>query len=143
MKTFQQFREERSEIEGARIDARKRAREQQKGIEKKASDQRKLNDLNQMKTQMQQRVQGNTDQIKTNSARLDDIENPQDDGTPKVDSVVGGIKDVGDALAQKAQEKKQKQVVDKQLQMKKKMMTKQHQLEKQNMQQMKKLPPSM
>ena len=143
MKTFQQFREERSEIEGARIDAKKRAREQQKGIEKKASDQRKLNDLNQMKTQMQQRVQSNSDEIKTNSARLDDIEDPQDDSTPKVDAVGRGIRDVGDALAQKGQEVKQQQMVKKQLQDKQKMMNKQHQLEKQKMQQMKKLPPSM
>ena len=138
MKTFQQFLEQ-SDIDSARAEAKKRSLQRMKDAEKKAGAEKKLNDLRDMRSKMQGRIDRNTEVSDENSERLDALENPKDDSTPNADAVGDAVKGIGNSLSQKRQEMQQALKQKKQMQNKQKMMRKQQQLEKQKLQKMKQL----
>ena len=132
MKTFQQFINE-TDIEGARLEAKKSADRDRREAEKRANEDRKRADRAKSVNVMQQNIQRNSERSKDNSARLDALSDKGGDNIPSAPGAVGGgIVDKGKEMLQK-----------KQIQNKQRIMIKQQQLEKQKVQKQKQFGFSM
>ena len=137
MKTFKQFQEEESALDMKRKEL---MRDKGKDAKDFKRDQKQQDMSSRIEKNKQETDQALSDMEKRNDLKMQQLRKDMTGGagTPMVDAVVSGAKNVAGAVGNKLAQKKEKQMTDKKVQVQKKIMTKQHNLERQKMQQMKK-----